>query len=127
MQSSSLNDLQAQLFEWKRACGKFIDKGIKTDSLLDTFKITDGYVFPDIKTLLHIGCTLPVTSCEAERSFSGFRRIKNFMRSTMNEDRLSALALMHLHHKRNIDTKTICQTFVVQNKRRMFHSSILYD
>ena len=89
MQSLSLNDLQAKLIEWKRACGKFIDKGIKTDSLLDTFKITDGDVFPDIKTLLHIGCTLPVTSCVAEGSFSGFHHIKSFMRSTMNEDRLS--------------------------------------
>ena len=127
LKSSSSNDLQAQLYEWKLACGKLTDKGIKPDSLLDTYRITDGDIFPDIKTLLHIGCTLPVTSCEAERSFSGLRRIKSYMRSTMNEDRLSALALMHLHHAKNIDTKTICQMFVAKHKRRMFQSCILYD
>ena len=124
LKSSSSNDLQAQLSEWKLACGKLTDKGIKPGSLLG---ITDGDIFPDIKTLLHIGCTLPVTSCEAERSFSGLRRIKGYMRSTMNEDRLSALALMHLHHAKNIDTKTICQMFAAKYKRRMFQSCILYD
>ena len=79
LQSSSLNDIQAQLFEMKRACCIFIDKEIKKDSLLDSFKITDGDDFPDIKTLLHIGCfgsTLPVTSCETARSFSGFSALK---------------------------------------------------
>eukprot|EP00731_Ephydatia_muelleri_P012068 Em0006g962a len=33
----------------------------------------------------------PLTSCEAERSFSGLRRLKNYMRSTMKEDRLNGL------------------------------------
>ena len=127
LQSSSSNDLLAQLLEWKRACKKLVENGITPDSLLDTYRITDEDIFPDVKTLLHIGCTLPVSSCEAERSFSGFRRIKSYMRSTMNEDMLSALALMHLHHAKYIDAKIICQTFIGQNERRMFQSSILYD
>ena len=125
LQSSSSQDLLGHLLEWKRACEKFSEKGITADNLLDTYRIADGDIFPDIKTLLHIGCTLPVTSCEAERSFSGLRRIKSYMRSTMNEDRLSSLALMHLHHARTINASGICQKFVMQNKRRMFKSCIL--
>ena len=127
LQSSSSNDLHAHLLEWKKACGKLIEKGIKPNSLLDTYAIIDGDVFPDIKTLLHIGCTLPVSSCEAECSFSGLHRMKSYMRSTMNEGRLSALALMHLNHSKSTDTNIICQMFAVKHKRHMFKSCILYD
>ena len=34
------------------------------------------YLFPNIRVLLLILCTLPVTSCSVERSFSGLKRIK---------------------------------------------------
>ena len=67
------------------------------------------------------------SSNDLQAQLSGLRRIKGYMRSTMNEDRLSALALMHLHHAKNIDTKTICQMFAAKHKRRMFQSCILYD
>jgi hypothetical protein len=99
----------------------------RPNSLLGTFRITDGDIFRDIKTLLHIGCTLPVTSSEAERSFSGLRRIKSYMRSTMNEDHLAALALMHIHHSMTINIQAICQEFARRNKRRLFKSCILFD
>ena len=59
-------------------------------------QIADGDIFPDTRTLLNIGCILPVASSEVERSYSGLRRIKSYMRSTMNEDRLAALVLMHI-------------------------------
>ena len=45
-------------------------------------------MFPNIRELLRILCTLPVTSCSAERSFSGLKRIKTAMRSTMIVSRL---------------------------------------
>ena len=54
-------------------------------------------LFPNITELLHILCTLPVTSCSAERSFSGLKRIKTVLRSTMGNERLTSLALLHLH------------------------------
>ena len=43
-------------------------------------------LFPNIKVLLLILCTLPVTSCSAERSFSGLKRIKTALRSTMGNE-----------------------------------------
>ena len=68
-------------------------------------------VYPDIFTLLTIGCALPVYSCEAERSFSGLRRIKTFLRSSMGIERLAGLTLMHLHNDLDIDEDKICQLF----------------
>ena len=49
--------------------------------------------------------TMPVSSCEAERSFSALRRIKNYMRTRTGQDRLSSLTLLHL--ERDIVNKVI--------------------
>ena len=46
---------------------------------------------------------------EAERSFSGLRRLKNYMRSTMKEDRLNGLALMMVHRTISVSVENnIC-------------------
>ena len=46
--------------------------------------------------LIH-AMVLPVTSCEAERSFSALRRIKSYLRTTMKQKRLNGLALLNIH------------------------------
>ena len=43
---------------------------------------------PDVVTVFKIFLTLPVTVASAERSFSKLKLIKNYMRSTMSQDRL---------------------------------------
>ena len=126
LESVQPDDFKSVLLEWRRACANMKEED-RPNSLLGTFKIADGDVFPDTKTLLHIGCTLPVTSSEAERSFSGLRRIKSYMRSMMNEDRLVALALMHIHHGMDINVPAICEEFAKTNKRRLFKSCIIFD
>ena len=37
-----------------------------------------------------------MSSCEAERCFSPLKRIKNFLRNTMSEERLNALAMLSM-------------------------------
>ena len=53
--------------------------------------------FQNIQMALKILATIPVTSCSCERSFSAMSRLKNYTRSTMTDDRLNGLALMHIH------------------------------
>ena len=38
--------------------------------------------------------------CEAERSFSGLRRLKTWLRSTMMQKRLNGIAVCHIHQER---------------------------
>ncbi|KAI0214599.1 hypothetical protein LSAT2_000286, partial [Lamellibrachia satsuma] len=57
--------------------------------------------YPCIATLLRIFATLPVTSAAADRSFSALKYLKNYLRSTMNEQRLNAFAHVYV----NIDIK----------------------
>ena len=54
---------------------------------------TDCDYFPNIRTLIMIVATLPVTSCECERSISMLKRVKTPLRSTMVEERLNGLAI----------------------------------
>ena len=53
-------------------------------------------MYPNIRVLHKIGCTLRVSSAEAERSFSDLQRIKSYLRNRMSDERLSGLALVHL-------------------------------
>ena len=51
---------------------------------------------PRFSKVVQILCIIPVTSFFTERSFSALRRLKNYSRSTMIQDRLSTLALLSI-------------------------------
>ena len=53
-------------------------------------------VFPQLIKLLKIVLTIPMTTAEPERCFSTSKRIKTFLQSTMDTDRLSALAMISI-------------------------------
>ena len=44
-----------------------------------------AFAFPDVLTTLFIFLTLPVTTAAAERSFSKWKLIKNYLRSQMSQ------------------------------------------
>jgi hypothetical protein len=70
------------------------------NKLADVFNVLQScssLQFPNIHILLQLALTLPITSCESERSFSQLKLIKTDKRSTMSENRLSGLALMKVH------------------------------
>src|SRR5687768_10143292 len=46
------------------------------------------------------------TTCTIERSFSTLRRVKTWLRSTMSDERLSALCMMSVHKERIEKLKT---------------------
>jgi len=55
-------------------------------------------LYPNIKLLLQILCTLPVTSAAPERTFSMLWRLKSWLRSTMADGRLTSLACNFSRH-----------------------------
>lgn len=123
----SPSSLLSELKLWKQFCVQKAELGSIPDNLASCRFAADEDVYPNISNLINVACTLPVSSCEAERSFSGLRRIKTYLRSSMTTDRLAGLALMHLHNDMNIEVEKICQVFISKNNRRMFQSCILYD
>ena len=60
--------------------------------------------FSEVVQLLEINATIPLTSSESERCFSTLKRIKTYLRNTMTNDRLNALAALSIQKEliRNI-------------------------
>jgi hypothetical protein len=54
-------------------------------------------------TILCVLLSMPVASATAEMSFSVLRRLKTCDSSTMKNDRLSSLGLMHIHRDCDLD------------------------
>ena len=95
-------------------------------ALLIALQMADPDRFPNIRTLLTIGCVSPIGSAEAEREPSGIRRLKTPYRSTMSDSREGDLNLMQ--KVTEIDISKVAQIFVNLNRRRLFMShSLLYD
>ena len=63
------------------------------NSVAVTLKLVDSVAFPHVSVSLRLLVTLPVTTCECERSFSSLRHIKTWSRSTMENNRLNGIAL----------------------------------
>ena len=130
------NDLpHATLFptEYRMWVNKWNHQCPVPKKLVDVLGACDGTNFPNIKVLLQLALTLPITSCQSERSFSQLKIIKTPHRSTMSSRRLSGLALMKIN--RNIcetlstqpRMKELVQLFQVQHPRRMKLPYVLSD
>ena len=85
--------------------------------------------YPNIFVLLTIACTLPVTTCENERSNSQLKLLKTYLRSTMTEKRLSSLALIKIHRDMvaNLDFNKLVVAFANKHPRRMALPCIFSD
>lgn len=52
--------------------------------------------FPTLTQIFCIALTLAVSTAQCERSFSALKRIKNYLRSTMSEQRLTDISLLSI-------------------------------
>lgn len=78
----------------------------------------DTLLFPQIRILLQLFLTLPLTSATAERSFSTMRRLKSYLRSTMGQSRLNGLAQMTINRDLPINPEAVINE-LAKNKRRL--------
>ena len=85
-------------------------------SLIQTI---DKVSFPNIYTAMQILATLPVTICTCERSISVLQRLKTYLRSTMAENGLNGLALLHVHSDIDLDVNEVLDWFAIRHPRRM--------
>ena len=79
-------------------------------------------IFPNVCIGLRMFCTLPVTVASAERSFSKLKLVKNFLRSTMGQERLNDLAMLSIEAKiaRCVDFQDIINDFATKKARKAF-------
>ena len=108
---------EAELLLWR---SHFRDKELP-DTPQGAFQQASSLVFPNVSRMLTRVMILPVTSCEAERSFSTLRRIETYLRSTMKQERLTGLALLNVHsYTLFIPSKAeVRSQFLLKNRRLM--------
>lgn len=76
-------------------------------------------LYSNLSIALRLLLTLPVSVASGERSFSALKLIKNYMRSTMGQERLTGLALMSIERdvRQSLDMEDIVIAFA-ENKAR---------
>ncbi|XP_052268219.1 52 kDa repressor of the inhibitor of the protein kinase-like [Dreissena polymorpha] len=87
----------------------------------------DSQLYPNIYTVLSIACVFPVTSCECERSISALGLVKTKLRTSMGQDRLSALCLLSVHRDIDINICNVVREFARKHPRRMDLPDILSE
>ena len=76
--------------------------------------------FVNVRKLLRIAATLPLTSCSAERCFSAKKILKTRLRSNMDDDRLNGLALMYIHKETDISIDAVIDKFALCDRKLDF-------
>ena len=61
--------------------------------------------------------TLPITTATTERSFLQLRQLKTYLRSTMGQDWLNRLALLHVHREVKLNAEHIIDIFARKKAR----------
>ena len=84
-----------------------------------TLKAIDMRGFPNIRIAFIILGTIPITTCECERSISVIRRLKTYSRSNMVESRFNSLALMSIHQEIFPDVERVIDIFSMSGERRL--------
>ena len=103
-----------EMWRWREKWCKE-DPAVRPETLQTALKACDKDFFPNIYVFLRIGCTLPVTSCENERA----KNLKTVLRNKMGQERLSSLALMHIHYNLRIDFDDVMDKFKLKCNRRI--------
>lgn len=82
-------------------------------------KVISKEVYPNIYPLLKVAIILPISSASCERSFSVMRRIKNWTRTSMTQDRFSHLSILHIERDivNNLDPDMILDEYAKQDRR----------
>ena len=77
-------------------------------------------VFPNADIALRIFVCTPASNCSGERSFSVLKRVKNYLRSSMLQERLNALAILNIESEmvQALDFDRLVTSFAEKRSRR---------
>ena len=75
----------------------------------------------EVCVLLRLLLVMPASNAVSERSFSALRRVKTYLRSTMNQDRLNHLMILHIHRELTdkLNLIEMANEFISGNEHRL--------
>ncbi|XP_060855876.1 52 kDa repressor of the inhibitor of the protein kinase-like [Metopolophium dirhodum] len=101
---------------WQR---RLKNMGKKPENALQAMTFCNKEMYPSVFKLLQILATIPVSTASNERSFSNLKRIKTYLRNSMNEARLNGLAMMSIHRDEQCLTVDAVLAELGKTKRRL--------
>jgi len=108
----SETEVRNEFEQWKAFCLRMTSDDRPTTPLAALDIIPSR--FENIRRLLQLFCTLPVTTCTAERAFSSLKLLKTYLRNSMTDERLTGLALMYIHPEMEIDIDAVIDRFAAR-------------
>ncbi|XP_067127187.1 zinc finger MYM-type protein 1-like [Centruroides vittatus] len=112
-------ELDEELLQFKLIC-KSQNLTLPSDMLqfIKSTKIVS--TFPNTEILLRIYLTLPISNASGERSFSVLKRVKNYLRNSLNESKLNSLAVLYIEQNAldNINYDEIIDNFAELKTRK---------
>jgi len=91
------------------------------ETVAEGLSACDKETFPLVHLFLTILFTLPISTASAERSFSTLRRLKTWLRSRMGEERLTGLALLHIHRDIDVNVDNVIDRFGKSKSKKRRH------
>ena len=84
------------------------------------YSATQVTLMSEVSKLVRLLLVMPATNAQSERSFSTVRRLKTCLRSSMTQQRLNHLMLLHIHkyHTNNLDLIDVAHDFIDGNEHR---------
>ena len=110
-------EYQRWVCKWRRAAENATATIPSTAS--EALKHCDRDFYPNLHIMFKNLCTLPVTTAECERSNSQMRNLKNYLRSTMGQERLNGLALLKVHRDVAVDFQEAVDCFARRYNSQM--------
>ena len=93
-------------------------------SVLAGLSTAEKVAFSSVLTAVKLLLVMPATNSTSERSFSALRRVKTYLRTTMTQQRLNNLMVLHVHKAstESLDLMNIAREFVAgrEGRLRMF-------
>lgn len=100
-------------------------------NMVSVLNLLPKAMYPELYKIFQIAVTIPVGTASNERSFNVLKRIKDWLRNTMGQQRLSSSALMAIEKKL---TKKVCIDCIIDRfadvkKRRveLTHTSLIHS
>jgi len=109
--------LASEMVIWKQKWRSTPDDKKQQLPALESFISCNGDFFPNVKAMLCILATLPVSTATAERSLSTLKRIKTYLRNSTSDNRLSGLALLSVHRDIPVEPKEVLDKFAKAPRR----------